>query len=158
MDLQMWIITVFNACLVFILGLLIKPVIDHIKNLIKEVKGFRGDVERIEQELSGYSDRFEGAVHKVYSLESNLWKEISKVRRSLVVSALVIRRRKSETAQLMEDQRRAKDRLESFQKLAEKGAEIFRFHNGEIKKIKTDIIEIKDDLRIFKTKNNGSGK
>jgi hypothetical protein len=157
MNIEIWLVTIFNGVLVFILSLILKPVIDYLKAIVTETKGFRKDVESLKENHADATERFERGVHKVYSVEANIWRELNKLRRSVVMSNLVIRKRKSEVNQILEESRRAKDRLDSYQKIAEAASKVARFHNTEIKSLKTEMVNLKNDMILIKSEGNNEG-
>jgi len=158
MEISVWLITLLNAVLVFILGLLLKPIVGHITGLIKEVKEYRKDVKEFKKTIeTDIITRFESSVCKIHSLESNLWREINKLRRSVAMSTLVIRRRRAETVEILEDQERSKSRLGNLEKLAKAGVKISKSFNKRLIDTDTRVIQVTKDLKIFKS-NGSDGK
>ena len=161
MNWDAWIYTFANGILLLVLGFFVKLVIDHLKKLLKEIEEYKSELQRIEQKLQGeIADRYEGAISQVYSLESRLWQEVNKLRRSVVSGNLLIRRRKAETHQILQEQKDAKGRLDAYEKFSKGASKLLKAHHGtvmrhddDIKVIKTDVKTIGKELKIYK---NGS--
>lgn len=155
MNTQTWLITIFNACLVFVIGFLLKLAIDYIKDTLKEVKGFRSDLQRLEQKFQGeIGDTFKRAVSQVYSLETRLWSELHKVRRTMVGTSLVIRRRRKEIDKILQEQEQARNRLDQYQKFSQSAVKLLKAHNSEITEMKTTVVSLSKELKIYKNGSN----
>lgn len=150
MNLETWLNVLVNGILLFILGLLIKPIADYLKNLIKEVKEFRGQIEELKKEMAEKDHSFRLSISQVHSLESRLWQEVSKLRRSVVNSSLVIRKRRAETKEILQEQNRTSRELESYKKHSKIAAQLLKHHNNEIDQLKSKIIVIGNEIKIFK--------
>lgn len=156
MSWETWAVTILNACLVFILTLLLKPIGDYVKNLLREVKSFRKEIKELKYKIDDeITHELEKALHKIYSLEKDLRESLNKLRRSMGSTVMGLRKGREEISQILDMQRKSQNKLDSFERATNIGVKIFKVQESRLKSLESSIVKLNKEIIIIKGSGNG---
>ena len=142
-----WVLTGFNTVLVICLGWGGKVIYDHLREEVRDVKRLRGVANDNAEKLGKI-------LYQVYASEGRINKELVKLRGSVVRSALLIKRRRTETAEIRDLAKGLQGRLEIHRKFIAKGLEKASNNSKRLADIGSESVAIKigNDHYIIKGK------
>lgn len=149
---HIWITTAINAILLFILGYIIKWAVDRIGKDISKVDKFSDDLERVKNMHRQTESAIYALFSKLQTSHSSLIDGVSKLRRSVVSGSLLIRRRKAEISEIVENASRLKSDLSKAKQIIASGIDIAKAYDVRLKKIENQstIIKVGQDVYIVK--------
>ena len=153
--------TWFIGILLTIISALVGFVLWYVLQLIKEARGLGGKISKNTYEILGLKQETNELLSEIHSSNKSVWEELHKLRGSVVSGTMVLQRRKAEVSQILEDTKRAKDKLAAHDQLFTKGIKVLRRHRSELTLLRSRVQNISEDVLLIKeenAKNNGSKK
>ena len=127
-----WII----STLLSFIGLLCGFVLWYVLSIFKKTESLDEQIKRNNAKVTSLREHFNENVSKVFTSQQAIGEDLVKVRRTLVSSTVVLKRRKTEIAQVVADGKRTASRVDEINGELEKHKKVLIGHNTEIIKLK----------------------
>lgn len=141
--LEAWII----STLLSIIGLMSGGVLWYVANIFKKAEGLDNEIKRNNQKITALREHLNENISKIYSSQQSVGGEIINLRRTLVSTTVVIRRRKAEADRIMEDTKRTQDKLEEIGRELESQKQTLATQQGSLVKLAKGLILVKGEKK-----------
>lgn len=140
-DYYPWII----SSLLSFIGLLGSFILWYVISIFKKAEKLDEQIERNTTKITSLREHFNENISKVFTSQQGVGEDLIKLRGAVVSGTVVLRRRKTEITEIMEDQRRTKGRVAAINNELEQHKRVLIRHNNEIIKLKGGRILVKGD-------------
>jgi hypothetical protein len=134
-----WII----STLLSIIGLMGGFVLWYVASIFKKTESLDEQIKRNSAKVTSLREHFNENVSKVFTSQQSIGQDLVKVRRTLVGTTMVLRRRQAEIAEVVADGKRTSDRVGQINRELEKHKKVLIQHNSDIIKLKNGNILVK---------------
>lgn len=142
---------VIGFLLAFI-SLLICFVLWYVKSIIFKVNTFEKRISKNAYSMLQLKKESLDWLSKVYSADQSLWKELSKIRRTLVSGTLVLRRRKKEIKEILEDQKRTRSRLGKHEEILQSSIILHQKNKNRFMLLHTKLTDVAKEVSMKQDK------
>ena len=134
-----WII----SGLLSLLGLTGGFILWYVASIFKKTEGLDEQIRRNNAKITTLREHFNENISKVFTAQQGVGDELLKVRRAVVSSTVVLRRRKTEIDKIVEDGKWTQDRVEQTNAELDRHKKVLIKHESELIKLKGGNILVK---------------
>lgn len=127
----------------------------YVLRLIEEARGLSGKISKNTYSILELKEQQARQLSALHTSEKGMWDELLNLRRAVVSGTLVLQRRKTETNQILEDQRRAKDQVAKHQKILNGHHQALKSQKSILDLSQSKLHTISEELFILKKENKG---
>jgi len=152
-----YLVTLFNAGLVLVLGIIAKPIFEHLKKVLEKVDSINDDLYKAEKRFRDIVERevkpeIRQAVHKIHTSGEDLSGRIRYIQRALEDRTLELREREVDLERLEDQFQKVDGELRASKSFDKKSLEIHKGNRRELDRQRSELKRITDDLLMIKKK------
>lgn len=115
----------------------------YVVSIFNKTEKLDEQIKRNNAKITSLREHLNENISKIYSSQQGIGTDLVKLRGAVVSGTVVLRRRKSEIAQVMEDGKRTQNRVETINRELEKHKKVLVQHDSDIVMLKGGNILVK---------------
>lgn len=149
-----WLIGLLLSIISALMGFLLW----YILKIFKGTGDLNGKISKNTYTILDLKEQQTSNLSALHSSEKSIWDELIKLRRALVSGTMVLQRRREETNQILDDQRRAESEMAKHKKILQGHHKLLKRHRGRLDLTETKVIDLSDEIMLLKNKGGNDGK
>ena len=146
-----YLVTVFNAFLVFTVALLLKAGISHIQKMLEKIDGFESLIKTVKHDLRNeIRETITAMGVKLLKSEDAILEGLENVQDAVNKNTDIINRRKIEMIEIKKEQLEAYAEIERNRSANQKAYALLKDYYERLKKINSQIVKINHNLILLK--------